>query len=78
MTYSLQIFNSKPRKFCFINFVYVFLYQRYWNALKDLTLVEEAVIVYAYPIISILKLKPIENNPCASYQRVYGHIVLLS
>lgn len=44
----------------------------------DLTLVEEAVIARAHPIVSILKLRPTGgSDPAATYQRIQGHAVVL-
>ncbi len=44
---------------------------------QDLTLVEEAVIAHAHPVISILKLRPAGSSLSTSYQRVCDYAVVL-
>ena len=76
-----KCFNSissfKPAKFGAFNFINTTFCQLYPSALVDLTLVEEAVIAQAHPVISILKLRPAGVGPAVTYQRVCGHAVVL-
>lgn len=76
-----KCFNSissfKPAKFEAFNFINTTFCQLYPSALDDLTLVEEAVIARAHPVISILKLRPAGVGPAVTYQRVRGHVVVL-
>lgn len=67
----------KPPKFGATNIVNVCTCQDYPGFLKDLTLVEEAVIACAHPVISIIKLRPSSTSLSASYHRICGHAVVL-
>lgn len=77
MTCYRQIIESKPPKFGSTSQINVCTCQNYPDALNDLTLVEEAVIARAHPVISILKLRPAGASLSASYQRIRGHAVVL-
>ncbi len=61
------IFNSLPHMDC----------QLYPLALADLSMAEEAAIACAYPVVSILKLRPFGVFNPAAYSYIKGHIVLL-
>lgn len=51
-----DIQKSKPPQFGCINGINIYTCHSYPESLKELTLVEEAVIAWAHPIISIIKL----------------------
>ena len=44
---------------------------------KDLTFVKIALIAYAHPIITIIKLRLTNQNVSISYARIYGNVVIL-
>ncbi len=71
-----DIQKSKPLQFGCINGINTYTCHSYPESLKDLTLVEEAVIARAYPIISIIKLRPSGASVSASYSRIRGHTVV--
>ena len=71
------VVRGKVPKFGSINGINMFACQNYPVELNDLTLVEEAVIARAHPIISILKLRPQGSGSAASYHRIRGHAVVL-
>ncbi len=71
-----DIQKSKPPQFCCINDVNTYTCHSYPESLKDLTLVEEAVIARAHPIISIIKLRPSGASISASYSRIRGHVII--
>ncbi len=73
-----DIQKSKPPRFGYINGINTYTCHSYPESLKDLTLVEEAVITRAHPIISIIKLRPSGASVSASYSRIRGHAVVLS
>lgn len=60
-----------------MNSINVCTCQNYPEELKDLSLIEEAVIARAHPVISIIKLRPSGASLSASYQRIRGHAVVL-
>ncbi len=72
-----DIQKSKPPQFGCINGVNTYTCHSYPESLKDLTLVEEAVIARAHPIISIIMLRPSGASVSASYSRIRGHAVVL-
>ncbi len=72
-----DIQKSKPPHFGCINGVNTYTCHSYTKLLKDLTLVEEAVIAWAHPIISIIQLRPSGGNIFVSYSRVRGHAMVL-
>ncbi len=51
--------------------------QHYLSMLEGLTSAEEAVIAQAYPVITILKLRPNNTFNPGSYRGIRGHSVLL-
>lgn len=62
---------GKVLKFGGSNHVNVTACHQFPAELVDLTLVEEAVIARAHPVISILKLRPIDGSDLATtYQRI--------
>ena len=69
--------DLKFPKFGATNIINVCACQDYPDVFKEITLVEEAVIARAHPIISILKLRPSGASLLASYQRIRGHAVIL-
>ncbi len=70
-----RILESNPPKFGSTSQINVCECQSYPAALDGLTLVEEAVIARAHPVISILKLRPAGASFSASYQTIRGHAV---
>lgn len=72
-----QIIESNLPKFGFTSQINVCICQNYPDAFNNLTLVEEAVITHAHPVISILKLRPAGTSFSASYQQVRGYAVVL-
>lgn len=72
-----QNLEFKPPKFGSINSVNVCACRNYPNVLGNLTLVEEAVIDRAYPVILILKLRPSGTSFSTSSQQIRGHAVIL-
>ena len=53
-------------------------YAQFPLELEGLTLVEEALIAWVHPVISILKLRPTGGSKStATYQRIRGHAVVL-
>jgi len=49
----------------------------YPEVLKDLTVVEEAVIARRHPVGSILKLRPGNRRSPSSYYALRGHMVII-
>ena len=61
------IFNGFPRADC----------QLYPPVLADLSIVEEATIARAHPVVSILKLRPSGAFNPTAYSHIKGHMVHL-
>lgn len=72
-----HIKELKSLKFDATNIINISIYQIYPNVPKKLMLIEEAVIAYAHPIISIFNLKPSGTSLLASYYQRYSHTVIL-
>ena len=52
--------------------------QNYPLALENLSIVEDAVIAKAHPVVTILKLRPNNRFNPVSYRGIRGHAVILS
>lgn len=65
-----DIRKIKPPRYGFVNGINTYTCYSYPTVLQDLTLVEEAVIAQAYPIIPIIKLRPSGASVSASYSRI--------
>lgn len=52
-------------------------YQHYLSQLDGLTIAKEVVIIRAYSIVTILKLKANKKFNCGLYRDVQGHCILL-
>lgn len=76
-SYFRYIKELKSHKFGVTNIIDVCTYQDYLDVLKELILVKKAVIVCAYPIISILKLRPNGVSLLVLYHQILGHAVIL-
>ncbi|KAN0084818.1 hypothetical protein V8E54_001285 [Elaphomyces granulatus] len=63
----LDIVNGRIPKFSALNSVNVLMCHDYLEVLKDLTVVEEAVIARRHPVGSILKLRPRNRSSPSSY-----------
>ena len=72
-----SVLKLKLPKFGAANVVNTTFCQSYPKELRDLTLVEEAFIARAHPVISILKLRPSKSGAAISYQHIRGHAVVL-
>ena len=72
-----RILESNPPKFGSTSQIYDCAFQSYPAALDGLTVVKEAVITHAHPLISILKLRPAGASFSASYQRIQKYWVVL-
>lgn len=62
-----MIIEKKIPKFGSINCINVSPYHKYPDILSDLTLVEEAFIARAHPVMSIIKLRPSDSDFSTSY-----------
>ncbi|KAN0083232.1 hypothetical protein V8E54_002320 [Elaphomyces granulatus] len=73
----LDIVSDRAPKFSALNSVNVVMCHDYPDALKNLTIVEEAVIARRHPVGSILKLRPGNCRSPSSYYALRGHIVII-
>lgn len=71
-----DIQRSKPLRFDCINGVNIYICYSYPELLKDLTLVEEDVIAWTHPIISIIKLRLSGISISAFYSRIHSLIIV--
>ena len=71
----LDIVRGRIPKFSALNSVNVVMCHDYPDTLKDLTVVEEAVIARRHPVGSILKLRPGNRRSPSSYYALRGHMV---
>lgn len=67
----------KPPQYSLVNGINIYIYRRYPIVLHDFTLVEEAVIARAHPIITIIKLRPSGASVSASYSRIREYAMVL-
>ena len=72
-----MIIEKKIPKFGSANCSNVLPCQKYPNILSDLTLVEEAFITCAHPVISIIKLRLSDSGSSALYYWIQGHTAML-
>lgn len=66
-TYYSMIVEKQILKFGFANCINILLCQEYPDVLSDLTFIKEAFIAFAYPIMSIINLKPSRTSSTAFY-----------
>ena len=64
-------------QFGYINGIDIYLCQSYFKVFKILFLLEEAFIVYAYPIITIIKLRLTGQNISTFYLLIYRHTKII-
>lgn len=71
------IIKKKIPKFRSVNCINISFYQKYSDIFSDLTLIEKVFIVYTYPIMLIIKLRPSSSNSSTLYLWIQSHIVIL-
>lgn len=64
------IVKKKILKFGSATCINVLSYQKYFNVLNNLIIIEEAIIIYVYLIISIIKLKLSGSGISILYHRI--------
>lgn len=69
-SYYSMIFKNKIPKFGSTNCINISPCQKYPDILNDLTPVKEAFIACAYPVISIIKLRPSGSGFSVLYHRI--------
>ncbi len=77
LTCSRSLLLGNRPKFGILNGLLCVDCQSYPLALADLSMTEEAAIARAYPVVSILKLRPSGAFNLVVYSRIKGHAVLL-
>jgi len=73
----LDIVSGRVPKFSVLNSVNVLMCGDYPDILKDLTVIEEAVIARRHPVGSILKLRPGNRRSPSNYYALRGHMVII-
>lgn len=69
-TYYGMIVKKQIPKFESTNYINILPYQKSFDILNDLTLIEKAFIAYAHLVMSIIKLRPSETGSTAFYHRI--------
>lgn len=72
-----QISGGSEQKFGISNKILQLCCKNYRSMLNSLTSIEKVVIAQAYPVITIIKLRPNNTFNSRSYRGVRGHSVLL-
>lgn len=73
-----MIVEKQVPKFGSSNSINILPCQKYLDVISDLTTVRKVFITRAYPVMSIIKLRPSGTGSFASYHLIRGHTVVLA
>lgn len=62
-----MIVKKKISKLKFPNYINILPYQKYFDVFNNLTFIKKTFISYAYPIISVIKFRPIKTDSTILY-----------